>query len=360
MTDHSLQGPFTIPGLTLQFQGVWLPTTAYVVGDFVSALGNLYEVPFAHTSAATFDPNATDGHGHNLYSLVLQAPTNGLPAGGVAGQAIVKTSSVDFAATWESLLLSGMADVLLSSLAGGDFLTYDVNSPIGWKNKAFAAGEFLGTGTDGHPLWAVAPSQLVLGNYSFTVADGDRGNYYRVVSGTDVTFTIPANSSEAITVNTEFPIYQASSGIVVTIDGGAVTLNVPDGFQAKLRGKGAAAKLKKTNTDFWDLTGDLLPAVNNIGTGVAGTIPIDPTTNTFFTFTPGGALTVNAIAAPPFGKEITILIKTAGTSSYAVSFNTFFRSQGNLSTGTVAAMAFVIKFVSDGTILYETSRTVAM
>lgn len=63
---------------------------------------------------------------------------------------------------------------------------------------------------------------------------------------------------------------------------------------------------------------------------------------------------------PPAGVRRTIIILTSGTTSYTLTFGTGFKTTGTLATGATSARRFVIEFVSDGTQLIETSRTVAI
>jgi hypothetical protein len=63
---------------------------------------------------------------------------------------------------------------------------------------------------------------------------------------------------------------------------------------------------------------------------------------------------------PVAGSIRTVLILTAGASSFTVTFGTGFKPTATLATGTVAARVFALSFISDGTNLYETSRTIAM
>lgn len=97
---------FTLPTLTLNFRGAWLPSTHYAPFDVfeVASLLSVYMVLVDHTSAATFDPNATDGLGHNLYGLLLSVP-NMLPTGGTTDQVLVKNSTTNYDVKWQS---SGM------------------------------------------------------------------------------------------------------------------------------------------------------------------------------------------------------------------------------------------------------------
>jgi hypothetical protein len=69
------------------------------------------------------------------------------------------------------------------------------------------------------------------------------------------------------------------------------------------------------------------------------------------------SLTTNV---PPAGATAYVIIQTSGTTSRTVTFSTGFASTGTLATGTVSARRFVVSFVSDGTRLIETSRTVAI
>lgn len=63
---------------------------------------------------------------------------------------------------------------------------------------------------------------------------------------------------------------------------------------------------------------------------------------------------------PAAGQTRVVLILTASASSFVVTFGAGFKPTGTLATGTTASRVFVVSFVSDGTNLYETSRTVAM
>lgn len=63
---------------------------------------------------------------------------------------------------------------------------------------------------------------------------------------------------------------------------------------------------------------------------------------------------------PAAGTEVRIIVLTSGISSFTITFGTGFKPTGTLATGTTSARVFVVSFVSDGTNLYEVSRTVAM
>jgi hypothetical protein len=69
LTDGSTQGPFNLP--TAQFTVIpWTPNTLLSSNTFVTEGSSTYLVNLTHTSASSFDPNATDGFGHDLYGLL--------------------------------------------------------------------------------------------------------------------------------------------------------------------------------------------------------------------------------------------------------------------------------------------------
>jgi hypothetical protein len=62
---------------------------------------------------------------------------------------------------------------------------------------------------------------------------------------------------------------------------------------------------------------------------------------------------------PPAGAFASVIIKTSGATSRTVTFGTGFKSVGTLATGATTDRFWVVNFVSDGTFLYESSRTTA-
>lgn len=79
------------------------------------------------------------------------------------------------------------------------------------------------------------------------------------------------------------------------------------------------------------------------------TVKVTPTANATYTTT-----------VPPAGTDGHIIILTSGTTSRTITFGTGFKPTATLATGTVSARVFVVGWISDGTNLYETSRTIAM
>lgn len=88
-------------------------------------------------------------------------------------------------------------------------------------------------------------------------------------------------------------------------------------------------------------------------------VTLDVLKGKVFTLTPAQACNINAINMTPH-TAITLIILTSGTSSYTITFNTNMKSTGTLATGTADGKYFVVKLVSNATLLIEASRTTAM
>jgi hypothetical protein len=83
--------------------------------------------------------------------------------------------------------------------------------------------------------------------------------------------------------------------------------------------------------------------------GTNGTVKVTPTATATLTTT-----------VPAAGSRCQVIILTSGVTSFTLTFGTGFKPTATLATGTTAARVFVLSFISDGTSLYEISRTVAM
>jgi hypothetical protein len=136
LTNHAVLGPFVIPTSTWNARGAWTATTIYGAYDLVTNGGSLYLVLIAHTSAATFSAGATDGSGHNLYSLLLAQPANALPTGGDQGAKLVKSSATDYATTWRDDVIRLTVFCGGKPLPGELLMQYDVvenmTFPVSW------------------------------------------------------------------------------------------------------------------------------------------------------------------------------------------------------------------------------------
>ncbi len=185
MTDHTLQGPFTIPQVVFT-PVTWTPSTPMLVNDVFDENGTLYLVIFAHTSGLTFDPSANDGMGHNYYAALLVTPGSSLPTGGATGQVLQKSSATDFAVTWGyKLPTGGNTGQILAKNS-------NTNQDAGWENfpgimlppsPGGQAGQVIATvdGTDENLEWisvvyAPPPSPAGTAGQVLSTVDGTNEN----------------------------------------------------------------------------------------------------------------------------------------------------------------------------------------
>ena len=83
--------------------------------------------------------------------------------------------------------------------------------------------------------------------------------------------------------------------------------------------------------------------------GTNSTVKVTPTASATYTTT-----------VPAAGTHVFLIVLTSGTSSWTITFGSGFKPTTTLATGTTTARVFVLSWISDGTNLYEVSRTVAM
>jgi hypothetical protein len=96
----------------------------------------------------------------------------------------------------------------------------------------------------------------------------------------------------------------------------------------------------------------------NNTTGVANTAAQALGTNTMSMVLISADTTLTS-TVPPAGAFASVIIRTSGATSRTVTFGTGFKSVGTLATGATTDRFWVVNFVSDGTFLYESSRTTA-
>jgi len=342
MTDHSLQGPFKIPIATFTDRGTWAPTTVYFVNDTFHENGTLYLVIFAHTSAGTFSAGANDGMGHNYYSAMLSLPGNSLPTGGAVKMMLTKSDGHDFDVTWSyPVPVGGTIGKYLKKNSSSDFdMTWAYPIPTGGT-----AGQILTkiNATDFNVQWSSSSiSMESLSDFIFTSPH----SVGQVVQWTGAAWqnafiTIAADIGDVV-------ITSPASGNLLSYSGGN-WVNVAQSSlsiaYSQLTGSASPAQLRD-------------PTVTALGT--SGTVTLDPTLGDVFTITPSGAAALTA-ASTPAGARITVIVTTAGTSSFNVTFDIgTFKSQGTLATGVISGKTFTLSFISNGTFFCETSRTAAM
>lgn len=111
------------------------------------------------------------------------------------------------------------------------------------------------------------------------------------------------------------------------------------------------------------IKGSLLASTSVITDGfatrTAGTLALAFATNGVVQVTPNATGTLTT-TVPPAGTRCTLIVLTSGVTSFTMTFGTGFKTTGTLATGTVTARYFIFEFISDGTNLIESSRTVAI
>ena len=368
LTDHTTQGPFIIPTSTFKDRGAWAPTVAYLVNDLFTYDGSIYYVLFAHTSAATFDPGANDGMGHNYYQLLLTAPTDVLPlggspgqvlakidghdlnvawytigevpVGGTSGQALVKHSSTNFDTLWETLhtipaggslgwvltktatadfdytwepapagSLGTSSDVTLSTPTNGQVLTYDSTSGT-WKNATAGAGSFTISGAADATPGMASPA---IGQYPEWNGAKWQNTGLAISNAVDAKFTPPLNTFDIMR-------YDTSAGGWINFNRSAIEILGTSGALFPVMAMHAVSSLTPT-------------ADCNVFGG------------------PGA----------PIGERWTLKVTTSGTTTFNITFDgASMISQGTLVTGVVSGKTYAVTFVFDGTVWTETGRTLAM
>lgn len=175
------------------------------------------------------------------------------------------------------------------------------------------------------------------------IADGSNYSLMRFGAAAGGTYLI---SSQAAGTGTVFPF---------SIQTGANT----NQLNLAISGAVAVGGTPTTGAKFHVKTG---ASSNNLDSMTyAGTISLDVTLgNVHKTITTSvvGNATINASAAGVAGQEITIIIANDVTAGRTITFGTNFRSTGTI-VGTANKVA-TIRFVSDGTSWYETSRTLGV
>jgi hypothetical protein len=99
--------PLPVP--EIDFLDSWQPLTDYTgsVGALFTAIGALYQIIYPHVSAATFDPGANDGMGHDFYKLGFALPA----IHSLTQSAATLTLSLDLANTYNRCTNAAGCDV---------------------------------------------------------------------------------------------------------------------------------------------------------------------------------------------------------------------------------------------------------
>lgn len=97
------------------------------------------------------------------------------------------------------------------------------------------------------------------------------------------------------------------------------------------------------------------PAYTELGTATALVLA----TNDVVKITPSATGTLTT-TVPAAGREKVVILLQSNTTAKTMTFGTGFKPVGTLALGTTVNRVFVVRFVSDGTNLYEAGRTAAM
>lgn len=106
----------------------------------------------------------------------------------------------------------------------------------------------------------LAADIITVAGTAFTPGLPNAQAYHRCTSATDVTVTIPPNSSVAFPIKTELHFRQVGAGQVMLAEGAGVTLNGMTGYDLTTAAQGAVLTVKKVAADEWDVFGQLLPS----------------------------------------------------------------------------------------------------
>jgi hypothetical protein len=90
-----------------------------------------------------------------------------------------------------------------------------------------------------------------------------------------------------------------------------------------------------------------------------GAISLDCSKGDNFLHNPTEDTTISPINLAP-GQYITIMVVTINTTTRNLTFGGNSKSTGVLASGATSGKTFIVTFLSDGTNLYEVSRTTAM
>ena len=192
---------------------------------------------------------------------------------------------------------------------------------------SFSTIDINGGTVDGTPIGATTPSTVDATTGSFS---GDLSIADKIVHTDDTNTAIRFPANDTVTVET-------------------------NGLE-RIRVNSTGLGIGKTPSSALDVNGQVTRLFANVGTN---TVAQALATNHVSQVTVSANITLTT-TVPPAGTTARVIIVTSGTTSRTVTFGTGFKATTTLVTGTISARRFVVTFVSDGTQLLETSRTLAI
>lgn len=232
-TDSTISGLIQLPVVSIRGMGAWLPLTAYLRNDIVSANGNAYIVRVNHTSDATFDAGAGNSD-EDYYALLIPAPELSLPPSGGEGMVLTKASDSDYDMQWTNagLPIGGITGSVLTKSSGDD---YDTE----WAAAAAA------------PVTEVAVTE-------FAPELADAGGFFVCTHSSGCLVRIPEHASVAFPIGTELHFCQDSNGSVVLVGQDSdtnVSVEAPLGYEPLTALDGAVITAKKIAANRWKVFG---------------------------------------------------------------------------------------------------------
>lgn len=185
-----------------------------------------------------------------------------------ANRIVARDGSGNFAAGTITATLSGNASTATTLLAGRTIsLTGDVTGTTGSfdgsgnvsaattiANNAVTTNKIADDSVTANKLDGVASINQQTGNYTLDLSDA--GRVIEVNSASNLTVTIPVNSSVAFATGSTVVVTRRGSGEVSIAGSGGVTTRSQDG-QLRIGKQYAAAALIKIGTDEWLVVGNL-------------------------------------------------------------------------------------------------------
>lgn len=109
---------------------------------------------------------------------------------------------------------------------------------------------------NGSWIWHGSKSELLSKLASYTIALSDAGRTITFDSGSDLSVTVPANSTTAILVGTRFDVLRLGTGELSITPEVGVTIRSKDS-NLRIAAQYSGATLLKLDTNTWALVGDL-------------------------------------------------------------------------------------------------------
>jgi len=308
--------------------------------------------------------DVTSGSNH-LFSVYSDKASMGIPFSAVnvsPSVQLIATSAGTTALTAASPQINQLTGSLTHSIVlpnattlplGTTYVFHNSStSPIVIKDNSSAT---LGTIAGGGQL----ESRFYLNNNS--TAAGGWMNYYNGVYvpsgfGVIINNSLTFNGTDGTSMT--FP---STSKLIAAADGSNITA-----LQSSTTATTQAVSVNNTTiatTAFVRLYTQPINASATVLTPAASVTWTPALGTNRYTLIPAQAEVINmgTIPASLVGTEITLVINTSGTTTYAITAGTNLKMQGALNTGTVTAMTFVLKFlVLSTTSVVEVSRTIAM